>query len=406
MKQKKIAVIGGGASGMMAAITAAKGGADVTVYEGNERVGKKILATGNGKCNFSNRNMGEEHFYASDPSLVRKVLDNFSVQDTEDFFSDLGMLIRDKEGYLYPASEQAGTVLDVLRMELERLNIRVITEAKVKTVCLIKEGCFLVVNDKQEEIYDSVILACGSQASPKTGSDGSGYKLAKTLGHKVSKVVPALVQLHTQEKLKAVSGVRAQAQIKLFVDGKEIAIESGELQLTDAGVSGIVVFQLSRLAAYALTEKKPVSLVIDFLRGYTQEQYQSFKEQRLTSLKNRTVEQFFTGMLNKKLMQYFIKQAGLDFDTPVAKADTKKINQVFALCKNWRVHVTDTHPFDAAQVCAGGVLLSEVNNKLESKIHPGLYFAGELLDVDGKCGGYNLQWAWSSGYTAGLNAAK
>ncbi len=406
MKQKKIAVIGGGASGMMAAITAAKRGAFVTVYEGNDRVGKKILATGNGKCNFSNRCMGVEHFYTSKPDLVGKVLSEFSVQDTEKFFEGLGMLIRDRDGYLYPASEQASTVLDVLRMEMERLDIRVITEAKVKTVCLIKPQCFLVVNEKQEEIYDAVIIACGSKASPKTGSDGSGYKLVKTLGHKVSEVVPALVQLRVEENLKPVSGVRAQAKVRLFIDGEEVASENGELQLTDFGVSGIVVFQLSRIAAYALSEKKKVEISVDFLREYDREPYEDLIKQRMERLKDRTVEQFFTGILNKKLMQFFIKQAGLNFDTPIAKAEKARIQKVFELCRNWTVHVKETNSFDSAQVCAGGVLLSEVTPQMESKIHPGLYFAGEILDVDGKCGGYNLQWAWSSGHAAGWNAAK
>ncbi len=405
MKQKKIAVIGGGASGMMAAITASNNGADVTIYEGNDRVGKKILATGNGKCNFSNRDMTIEHFYAGKPELVKAVLDEFPVKSTEDFFMSLGMLVRDKGGYLYPASEQASTVLDVLRMELKKCGVRVITEAKVKKVCLVNSECFLVINGKQEELYDAVILATGSQASPKTGSDGSGYALAKTLGHKVSKVVPALVQLRTEQNLKSISGVRSQASIKLMIDGKEIAEDSGELQITDYGISGIVVFQLSRLASYALSEKKSVKVSVNFMKEYSEEQYNEFIKQRLATLSDRTVEQFFTGILNKKLMQYFIKCAGLNFDTPVSNADKNKLYKVFGLCKNWTVTIKDTNPFDAAQVCAGGVLLSEITDKMESKIHKGLYFAGELMDVDGKCGGYNLQWAWSSGYVAGLNAA-
>lgn len=406
MEQKKIAIIGGGASGMMAAITAANRGANVTLYEGNDRVGKKILATGNGKCNFSNKNMGVEHFYTDKPELVKSVLDVFSVKEAENFFASLGMLTRDKGGYLYPASEQASTVLDVLRMELERCHVRVITQTKVKKICLIKPESFLVLNENREEIYDRVILATGSQASPKTGSDGNGYNLAKTLGHKVSLVVPALVQLKTKQNLKAVSGVRAQVAIKLMIDGREIAGETGELQLTDLGVSGIVVFQVSRLAAYGLAERKSVKVSVDFLREYTKEQYKEFIKQRLDTLSDRTVEQFFNGMLNKKLMQYFIKCAGLDFDTPVSKADKGKIYKVFDLCKNWTVDIKETNSFDAAQVCAGGVLLSEITDNMESKLHKGLYFSGELLDVDGKCGGYNLQWAWSSGYVAGLNAAQ
>ncbi len=401
MKQKKIAVIGGGASGMMAAITAARKGARVTVFEGNDRVGKKILATGNGKCNYSNRDMDETHFYATDLNFVKKVLSDFSVEDTEQFFAELGMLTFDREGYLYPASEQAATVLDVLRMTLDKLGIRVVTECKIRKIIKTENHSFLI----NKENFDRVILTCGSKASPKTGSDGSGYELAKALGHKITKVVPALVQLCVKENLKSVSGVRAKTKVTLFVDGKNAGTESGELQLTDYGISGIVVFQLSRLAAYALGENKKVKVSVDFFKDYTDAQYKQFAENRLETLKDRTVEQFFTGMLNKKLMLYFIKEAGLTPDMPVFKADRKKLEHVFSLCRNWTLTVKEPKGFDNAQVCAGGVPLLEIKETMESKICPGLYFAGELLDVDGKCGGYNLQWAWSSGHQAGYFAA-
>lgn len=406
MKQKKIAVIGGGASGMMAAITAARQGSAVTIYERNDRVGKKILATGNGKCNFSNRVMEESFFYAEDKTKLSGVLQAFSSSDTEKFFSELGMMIREKDGYLYPASEQASTVLDILRMEINRLGIRVLTEAKVKKIGVINKNCFLVISEKQEEIYDVVILTCGSKASPKTGSDGSGYLLAKGLGHQVSEVVPALVQLKTRENLKAVSGVRAKARVKLFIDGKEKAAESGEVQFTDTGISGIVVFQFSRLAAYALKNGQRGEVTMDFLPDFGETEYRKFTRERIEALQDKTVEQFFTGMLNKKLMLYFIKEASLNPDMPVSGADPEKLYRVFSLCRRFSLTVTGTNSFDNAQVCAGGVPLEEVTEKMESRIHPGLFFAGELLDVDGKCGGYNLQWAWSSGYVAGKHAAE
>lgn len=406
MKQKKIAVIGGGASGMMAAITASKQGAKVTVFEGNDRVGKKILATGNGKCNFSNENMIENCFYASDASFVERALQTFGVKQSRDFFESMGMLIRDREGYLYPASEQASTVLDLLRTEMEKAGVRLVTEAKIKTVSVLDAHKFVLRINEKEEVFDSLIVACGSQAAPKTGSDGSGYKLAKNLGHHIVPVVPALVQLRTKENLKAVSGVRAQAELSLKIDGKEAAREKGELQLTDYGVSGIVVFQMSRTAAYALKENKKVTVSVDFLRDFSKAEYEEFIAGRLECLKDRSVEQFFTGMLNKKLMIYFAKQAGLSLEMPVKNADKEKLLNVFGLCKNWTLHINATNSFENAQVCAGGVALSEVTDKMESKIHPGLFFAGEILDVDGKCGGYNLQWAWTSGYIAGLHAAK
>lgn len=411
MKKLKIAVVGGGAAGMLAALTASGQGADVTIWEKNDRVGKKILATGNGKCNFSNRDMGIEHYYGSDLQKAKKVLEQFGVQETEEFFETLGMLIKERDGYLYPASEQASTVLDLLRMQIQRQGIKVVTEAKVREVKKASKGGFEVTaetgNGKVTTGFDKVILTCGGCASPKTGSDGDGFRLAEKLGHTVIPAVPALVQLRCGEKdLKAVAGVRARALVKLMIDGREVAEETGELQITDYGISGIVVFQISRIAAYALKAHKKVTAKMNLLPDFTEQAYEQFKKERLQHFADRSAEEFFTGMLNKKLMMYFMKQAKIKPDMPIKQADKAAVNRVFALCREWVLHIENTNSFDNAQVSAGGVSFVEVTDKLESAKVPGLYFAGEILDIDGKCGGYNLQWAWSSGYTAGKSAAE
>ena len=414
--RKRIGIIGGGPSGMAAAITAARLGADVTILERNDRLGKKILSTGNGKCNLGNLDLHPDCYYGSDMAFVQKTLGRFTEQDTVDFFKKLGLMIKDRNGYLYPASEQAASVLDVLRFELQALGVQVITECKVNLIRKdSRNGEILVSDGGKEYRFDAVILACGSKAAPKTGSDGSGYKLAKQLGHSLIPTVPALVQLKCEEDyLKAVAGVRADAEIRVLDDnaarhGQDayVAWERGELQLTEYGISGIPVFQLSRLVNYILREKDTVTVEIDFLPDLSKEEFFALCQEREKNLgRGRTVEEFFTGMLNKKIMLLFMKLIGLKGHIPVEEAAPAKLKQVYELCKSWRVTVNGSNSYDNAQVCAGGVDMAEITANFESRLVPGVYVVGELLDVDGKCGGYNLHWAWASGVLAGEHAAE
>jgi len=406
----KIGVIGGGAAGMMAAITAASEGAVVTLLEGGERVGKKILATGNGKCNLGNLNLSTEDYNGASQEWIGECLSRFNCEDTIRFFRGIGLMLKEKNGYLYPLSEQAASVLDVLRTELRTSGVEVITEAKVQSVEKTEEGVFTVCSGEKTYFFDKVILSCGSKAAPKTGSDGSGYKLANRLGHGLIPTVPALVQLQCEERyLKEVAGVRADAQITVLPGYTDEEItERGELQLTDYGISGIPVFQLSRKVNYLLRElgkNGAVEVSVDLLPDYTKEEVAQLWTVRKLLQTDRTVEEFFSGMLNKKLMLLFMKQAGLKRDALITDVEEWRLQAVFDLCKDWRLHVIGSNPYENAQVCAGGVDTTQVNTTMESKLIPGLYLAGELLDVDGRCGGYNLQWAWSSGYLAGHNAA-
>lgn len=402
----RIGVIGGGASGMMAAITAAGEGASVTLFEANERVGKKILSTGNGKCNLGNLSLDSHCYCGADSTWIENCLMQFDSHDCISFFRNIGLFIKEKNGYLYPVAEQAAVVLDVMRTELRTMGVELITECRVSRVCKEAGGGFTVHAGKQVFRFDKVILACGGKAAPKTGSDGGGYKIAKELGHNIIPVVPALVQLRCSEPyMKEVAGVRAEAVVR--ITDRNI-VERGELQLVDYGLSGIPVFQLSRHVNYMLKEKDKnnVELAVDFLPDYDEDDFANLCAGRKLLQSDRTVGEFFTGILNKKLMYLFIKLAGLKRDMPVSDADAKKIEQVFRLCKDWRLHVTGSNSFENAQVCAGGVDTAQVGTNMESLIIPNLYFAGEILDVDGRCGGYNLQWAWCSGYIAGKDAAK
>ncbi len=406
MMKKSVGIIGGGAAGMAAAIAAARQGAQVTVLERNERVGKKILATGNGKCNLGNYQLTTDYYYGSSPEWIAKALARFGTSETISFFQELGLMVKEKNGYLYPVSEQAAVVLDVLRFEMQSLGVCVVTECKINQIEKEQTTGKIIVSDgKKKYVFDAVILACGSKAAAKTGSDGSGYKLAKKLGHQLIPTVPALVQLKCREDyLKAVAGVRAEGAVKVY-HGKEcVACERGELQFTEYGISGIPVFQISRIVNYILREEAEVRVSIDLLPDYTAEAYECLQVDR-KNLHNRTTEEFFTGMLNKKLMQLFMKMAGLKGHLPIEQASEETVKDVYQLCRNWELHVIGSNPYDNAQVCAGGVDTAELTENMESKLVPGVYFAGEIMDVDGKCGGYNLQWAWCSGNIAGNAAA-
>lgn len=406
-----IGIVGGGAAGMMAAITAAELGAEVTLLEGNDRLGKKLLATGNGRCNLGNEKLELSQYYTGDPSVLETCLKRFGTEETTGFFRRIGLMIKSREGYLYPACGQASAVLDVLRYAVREAGVKVAADCRIEAVG--RDSGKLWVKNRAGKIlyFQRLILACGGRAAPGTGSDGSGYGMALGLGHSLAPVVPALVQLKCREDyFKAVAGVRADAELTVMYKGKCAARERGELQLTNFGLSGIPVFGLSRVANYILNENKHKSdkylpeVLIDFLPDYSREAYERFCAERQPRT-GRTVEEFFTGMLHKKLMMLFIKIAGLKPTEDIALAEAAKVRMVYGLCRQWSVHVTGSNSFEAAQVCAGGVPLSEVTENLESRKTPGVFFAGELLDVDGKCGGYNLQWAWCSGHIAGKAAA-
>lgn len=405
---KTVGVIGGGAAGMTAAIAAAEHGAKVTILEANDRLGKKILSTGNGKCNLGNEKLGPEEYYTGEPALLKRLLEWFSTDDTVDFFQRLGLLVKSRNGGLYPVSEQASSVLDVLRFEVSALGIEVVTGCRAERIERDEgSGRIQVQGAGKGFSFDSVILACGGRAAPKTGSDGSGYRLAERLGHSLVPTVPALVQLKCREDFfKSIAGVRAEAELTMMEKGECAVRERGELQLTDYGISGIPVFQMSRQVNYRLLEEREVEIVIDFLPDYPPDAYERLYIGRMLLQGQRTVEEFFAGMLNKKLMLLFIRLAGLKPTEEIDSADREKVKRVFELCRKFTVHVTGHNGYENAQVCAGGVPLSEVTERLESVKTPGVYFAGELLDVDGRCGGYNLQWAWTSGWLAGMAAAE
>lgn len=404
-------IIGGGAAGLMAAITAAENGAGVTILEHMPRVGKKILSTGNGKCNLTNLDMRPDCYRCGTADFPMTAIGRFSVADTVSFFRRLGVVVTDRNGYVYPASGQAQTVLDALREKTESLGVRIVTECRPETV--ERDGTGFCVRTSCGAFQgDFLILAAGSKAAPATGSDGSGYDLAASLGHKIVKPLPALVQLKCRgDFFRSIAGVRTEAEVSLYTAGKHgelgdlLASDRGELQLTDYGISGIPVFQVSRYASEALDRKKRVLAVLDFFPSLKDEElFSLLKEQRMY-LSDRKAEGFLNGIFHKKLAALFLKAAGIRGEEMAGRLSDKKLLAAAELIKRTVVEVTAANSFDKAQVCMGGVRVKDVDPcTMESRLVPGLYFAGEILDVDGICGGYNLQWAWSSGYAAGASA--
>lgn len=406
--RKNVLIIGGGASGLMAAIMAAREGAGVTVLEHMDRVGKKILSTGNGRCNMTNLSLRPEHYRSSQKQFPMKVLDRFSVWDTLSFFDGIGIVTKNRNGYIYPNSDQAASVLDALRFETEHLGIKTVLSCHVKKAYKGKKQTFIVETDQGIFEGDSLILAAGSKAAPVTGSDGSGYQLAASFGHSIIRPLPALVQLRCKGNFfKQLSGVRCEAVVRLVSAGKTLAADEGEVQLTDYGISGIPTFQVSRYAACALDAGNHVSALLDFFPSRSMEDTKSMLRQRRSVLGYRPAGEFLNGMLNKKLSAVLLKQAGIRPETDCAHIEDSKIDALTLQLKKFEVEVTSTNSFEQAQVCCGGVDTREIRpDTMESKLVKGLYLVGELTDVDGICGGYNLQWAWSTGAVAGRTAGR
>jgi flavoprotein family protein len=402
----EIAVIGGGASGLMAAVTAKKSGKEVIILERKDRILKKVLITGNGRCNITNVNANISNYFGKNISSVENILNRFTPQDTMDFFNELGIICNEENrGKVYPLSGQASSVVDALRFEAERLGIKIETEFYVRKI--EKDGFkFRIYSEDRKKIEAGrVILAAGGQSYPELGSNGSGFELAKELGHSVTKLSPSIVQLKTEKhQVKGLQGIKTDVAVTAYGDSKKICTYDGELLFTDYGISGNVVFNIS----FVMPLYKNVEFEIDFMEKFDYNELYEMLKERKKIMSHLTMENYFNGMINKKLGQFLSKVSGIEkLSKPVKDLNDSDIRKLCTVLKKYRVKILETTGFKNAQVTAGGVLLDEVNiETLESKIVKGLYFSGEVLDVYGECGGFNLQWAWASGHIAGENAAK
>lgn len=394
-------VIGGGASGMMAALTASeKTGKRILILEQNDKLGKKLLQTGNGRCNLTNLKMDLDCFCRENADFAMRVIHDFDEKAVMDFFIEAGLLLHNRQGYVYPYSDQAVSVNDVLKLLIRKRNISVSYETVVEQIS--KTDCFHVKTNRGEFLCEKLILATGGRAYPKTGSDGSGYELAKSMGHRIVTPLPALTSLFCDFKgQKKISGVRCDGTVTLTAEGEVLGRQRGEIQMTDYGISGIPVFQISRYAVQALEKGKKTVCEIDFLPDYDEKQVEKMIFSRF-SAREFTAGECLSGLLHKKISEMLLRESDIVAEKKASKISLERLSKLADLIKHFAFSITDYKDFSFGQVCQGGVSVEELDAAtMESGLVKNLFVCGELADVDGICGGYNLQWAWSSGHQAG-----
>ena len=405
----KVLVLGGGPAGMTAALAAARAGAEVLLLEQNERIGKKLLLTGNGKCNYTNLELDAARYDTDSPDFVRELIKRYPPEAIIRFLEELGVPPLSRHGgWIYPHAEQAAAVLNALRTALEREQVAVRTGTRVLGIQREKKGGFRIRTEEKLLYADRVILALGGSALAKTGSDGSGFRYAKELGLKLEMPRPALCPLRSTERenpfFRAAQGVRVPAELTLFVDNAARGRESGELQLTKEGFSGIAVFQLSLFAGRALAEKRKTELCINFLADFTADT--DFFAKRLSLPFATDLEAVGNGLVPKNLWGALLRRAALTPQQAVKRGDRELAKKLSAALTASRFTLQGLGSFEKAQVSAGGIALSELSGQsLSFRRVPGLYAAGEILNVTGPCGGYNLHWCFASGLSAGQSAA-
>ncbi|NLV86711.1 MAG: aminoacetone oxidase family FAD-binding enzyme [Clostridiales bacterium] len=405
-----IAIVGGGASGLACAIAAKKANpkARVLVFERLERVGKKILSTGNGRCNFTNREISPQYYKSRDMESLSNILADLPTDFVPDFFSQLGLMSTEEEkGRIYPYSFQASSVMDVLLLALNRLGVELKCSCEI-TRLSYEKACFtLFTNSGETFTADRLVLSSGGLASGvRLGCDGQGFRLAKFFGHSLEKLYPCLVPFRcNMENLGGLKGIRSQGVLSLYSGEKLLGCEEGEIQFTEYGLSGIPAMDLSNLM---VDEKSPYELHIDLFPRLEVSELQSLFKSRAKDYGNLSLEMLFTGLINKRLGFAVLKSLGISpLSRPCSSLSSQEISRLGETLKAWRFPVSGTLGWDKAQVSGGGVPLEEIEpNTMESRRRSGLFLTGEMLDVVGNCGGYNLHWAWSSGILAGRAAAK
>ncbi|MDD3453820.1 MAG: aminoacetone oxidase family FAD-binding enzyme [Bacilli bacterium] len=405
---KRIIIIGGGASGLTASIFASQNNNKVTILEKNNSCGKKILITGNGKCNYFNEDFNIFHYKSNNIDILKQIITEQNKKEILNFFDNLGIMPKIKNGYYYPNSNQSVSIKNALELQSTLNKVDIKTEVLVEKV-QYKNNEFIVKTNKGIFISDELILASGSKASPKTGSDGLGYDIASSLGHLVIKPLPALVQLKSDNKfLKEIAGVRSDVNITMYENNNKIDFEQGEILFTDYGISGISVFQLSSLAARLLDDNKKISVKIDLMPLVkSKKEMFEYINNINDKAKNRNIQQLLDGFLNYKISNVLLKMTKISKETAWQNLTDIQKEELIYNIKEFELKIIGTNSYENAQTCSGGIPLNEINiNTMESLKQKHLYIIGELLDVDGDCGGYNLGFAWLSGMLAGIEVGK
>lgn len=399
-----IVILGAGASGLMAAIAAARVRPhSVMLLEKEARVGRKLLATGNGRCNLLNMRIGESSYHGGGAETAKALLRLRTPAALLSHFESLGLTCREEaEGRVYPFSGQASSVLDVMRLACARAGVQTRTEASVTSIRKIPDGFALTLHGGERIMAQRVILAGGGKASPAHGSDGSGHALLAALGHTITPTFPAIVPLKLPvQAIRGLKGIRTPVRLTLYVQDKPVHTEDGEALFTDYGISGVAAMQMARYVQEALAARKKPMLSISLM---SEKNAACEVERRAAVLAGETMTDFCTGLLHRRLGECLLRAARID---PAAPVTGQAANALLPYLHDWRLPVEGTLPFANAQVTAGGADMAEFDGETLVSIRvPGLYACGELLDVDGACGGYNLMWAWASGLTAGEAAAR
>lgn len=403
----KIAIIGAGAAGLMAAITAARNGAHVTLYEQNDAPGKKILASGNGKCNIINRQASIDDFEGEAPAFAAEALNVMGFKTFERFCKEIGLLLDIREeGKCYPLSQEARSVQSALTRAAEHLGVRFINDTLVTDI-VFENNLFGIAYDQGVDRYQKLIIATGSPAAPQLGGNESGLDFARTLGHSVIDPFPSLVGLHLEHPaLAKMAGVKTTARLTLMIDNTPVHEEEGDLLFTRYGVSGFAVLDLSHHASKALRDYAYVALSADLFPRFTAQALSTQLEQMAAAIPDDTLYELLGGVLPRKLIVPLLSASKLAPDTPCRSVNAKTAKKIAYSLKQWRFPVTDTHGYQHAEVAGGGVSTAEIDPiSMESKHLPNLYFAGEVIDITGHRGGFNFHFAWGSGFLAGKHAA-
>ncbi len=389
----KVGIIGGGASGMMSAILLSREGIDVTIIEKNSTLGKKILMTGNGRCNYFNQDIDIDKYYTSDDEFLKTIVNEDNVLKVKEFLNSIGLVPRIKNGYYYPMSNTATSVLNAFLTEIERLKIKTILDSEINGIKKIENKYQVLVNGKKM-LFDKIIISIGSKAGLK---ENNNYELLNSLGIKMTPILPALCPLVLNgDFFNKWSGIRVEARVSIYENDRFLKSDLGEVQLTDYGISGICVMNLSSLASKALYQKKKVKVHLNFLPNIEKENIDKWLTLRDNTLYQRTVIELLESIIPYKLLYILVSKAGIKSNCHYKSLTWEEKNDLINNLSDLTLEVRDTKEIFKSQVVTGGIPISRVKDTLEDKEYKGLYYTGEILDVDGICGGFNLGFAWLS----------
>ena len=400
-------IIGAGAAGLSAAITSARTGQKVTLLEQNNKIGKKILVSGNGKCNIGNKYITPNYFHSQNPSFVKEVIEDFDFEVVEKFFTSLGLeLIEGKEGKMFPMSLQSSSVVELLEYEAKRVGVQIVCNCAVTSIN--KEGNgFTLETTLGTRTCEKLLITSGSPAAPQLGGSNSGYVFAAKMGHSLIPHHPSLVQLCSEEPwVKTCAGVKVAGVAKLYANGEYITEKKGDLLFTNYGISGLAILDLSREVSTRLASYAYCELNLDLMPELSKEKLSNMLLNRIQKESQKPLELWLQGIINKKLISIILTQSKCKVKTE-NELNRKEIGKLVYAIKNLKLSINDTKGFKGAEVSTGGIDTTEINPKtMESKLVPNLFFAGEILDVDGDRGGFNFHFAWVTGMKAGNQESK